>query len=167
MCSLPCTHHLEWTSAKERPQIYTLFHNLVTNDSNFLLKNGEKHDFFNVSTMLFLIYLVSYLLISKRLKEKRLLTAVSLIIVLTPLGYRGMINCLNLWWSPQSVLPLSTDYSDVLGVGIILPRLVVNVHPASAHALNGDCLAINFNLVSVDCGDGHFGGSVSSPPFNQ
>jgi len=29
-------------------------------------------------------------------KEKRLLIAVSLIIVLTPLGFRGMINRLNL-----------------------------------------------------------------------
>ena len=26
MCSLPYTHPLEWTSAKEQPQIYTLFH---------------------------------------------------------------------------------------------------------------------------------------------
>ena len=57
--------------------------------------------------------------------------------------------------------------SDVLGVGIFLPRLVVNVHPASAHIFDCDCLAIHFNLISVDSGDGHFGGSVSSPPFNQ
>ena len=96
MCSLPYTHPLEWTSAKERPQIYTLFHNLVTNDSNFLLKNGEKHDFVNVPNKPIFIHLVSYLLISKRLKEKRLLTAVSLTIVLTLLGYRGMINRLKL-----------------------------------------------------------------------
>ncbi len=72
-CPLPYTHPLEWTSAKEQPQIYTLFHYLVTFNSNFLLKNGEKHDFVNIPNMLFLIYLVSYLLISKRLKEKRLL----------------------------------------------------------------------------------------------
>ena len=70
-CHAPATIRKR-TSAKEQRQIYTLFHNLVTIDSNFLLKNGEKHDFVNVSTMLFLIYLVSYLLISKRLKEKRL-----------------------------------------------------------------------------------------------
>ena len=36
--------------------------------------------------------IVSYLLISKRLKEKRLQLAVSLIIVLTPLGSRGGPN---------------------------------------------------------------------------
>ena len=72
-CPLPYTHPLEWTSAKEQPQIYTLFHYLVTFNSNFLLKNGEKHDFVNVSNKPFFSHLVSYLLISKRLKEKRLL----------------------------------------------------------------------------------------------
>ena len=72
-CPLPYTHPLEWTSAKEQPQIYTLFHYLVTFNSNFLLKNGEKHDFVNVSNKPISIHLVSYLLISKRLKEKRLL----------------------------------------------------------------------------------------------
>ena len=94
-CPLPYTHPLEWTSAKEQPQIYTLFHYLVTFNSNFLLKNGEKHDFVNVSNKPISIHLVSYLLISKRLKEKRLQT-VSLVIVLTLLGYRGMINRLKL-----------------------------------------------------------------------
>lgn len=94
-CPLPYTHPLEWTSAKEQPQIYTLFHYLVTFNSNFLLKNGEKHDFVNVSNKPIFIHLVSYLLISKRLKEKRLQT-VSLVIVLTLLGYRGMINRLKL-----------------------------------------------------------------------
>jgi len=73
-CPLPYTHPLEWTSAKEQPQIYTLFHYLVTFNSNFLLKNGEKHDFVNVLNKPIFIHLVSYLLISKRLKEKRLLT---------------------------------------------------------------------------------------------
>ena len=58
-------------------------------------------------------------------------------------------------------------YPDVLGVGIFLPRLVVNIHPASAHALDCDCLAIHPHLISVDSGDGHFGGSVSGPPFNS
>jgi hypothetical protein len=38
MCSLPYTHPLEWTSAKEQPQIYTLFHYLVTFNSNFYSK---------------------------------------------------------------------------------------------------------------------------------
>ena len=57
--------------------------------------------------------------------------------------------------------------SDVLGVGIFLPRLIVNIHPASTHALDCDSLAIHVHGVGVDCGDGHFGGSVSSPPFNQ
>lgn len=83
-------------------------------------------------------------------KEKRPCIAVSLIIVLTPLGYRGMINHLKLRWSSQSVLSLSTDYSDVFGVGIFLPCLVVNVHPASAHTLDGDCLTIHFYLINVD-----------------
>lgn len=94
-CPMPYTHPLEWTSAKEQPQIYTLFHYLVTFNSNFLLKNGEKHDFVNVSNKPIFIHLVSYLLISKRLKEKRLQT-VSLVIVLTPLGFRGMMNRLKL-----------------------------------------------------------------------
>ena len=57
--------------------------------------------------------------------------------------------------------------SDVLGVGVFLPCLVVNVHPASAHALDGDCLAIHVNLICVDCGNGHFGGIVLVPPLNQ
>ena len=78
-----------------------------------------------------------------------------------------MINHLKLRWSSQSVLPFSTDYPDVFGVGVFLPRLVMNVYPALAHALDCDCLAIHFNLISVDRGDWHFGGSVSSPPFNQ
>ena len=64
-------------------------------------------------------------------------------------------------------MSLSTDYSDVLGVGIFLPRLIVNVHPTSAHALDCDCLAIHVDLICVDRGDGHFGGIVSSPPLNQ
>ena len=78
-----------------------------------------------------------------------------------------MINRLSRWWNPQSVLPLSTDYPDVLGVGIFLPCLVANVYPASAHAFDFDCSAILVYLISVDCGNGNFGGSVSSPPFNQ
>ena len=64
-------------------------------------------------------------------------------------------------------MSLSADYSDVTGVGIFLPCLVVNVHPASAHTLDMNSLAIYFYLISVDSGDGHFGGSVPSPPFNQ
>ena len=64
-------------------------------------------------------------------------------------------------------MPCLSDYSDVSGVGIFLPCLVVNVYPASAHALDDGCLAIHIDLISVDCGDGHFGGSVSCPPFNQ
>jgi|GEM_PF-3047460 len=71
-CPLPYTHPLEWTSAKEQPQIYTLSHYPVTFNSNFLLKDGEKHDFVNVSNKPIFIHLASYLLISKRLKEKRL-----------------------------------------------------------------------------------------------
>ena len=94
-CPLPYTHPLEWTSAKEQPQIYTLSHYPVTFNSNFLLKDGEKHDFVNVSNKPIFIHLASYLLISKRLKEKRLQT-VSLVIVLTPLGFRGMMNRLKL-----------------------------------------------------------------------
>jgi len=70
-CHAPATIRKR-TSAKEQPQIYTLFHYLVTFNSNFLLKNGEKHDFVNVSNKPISIHLVSYLLISKRLKEKRL-----------------------------------------------------------------------------------------------
>ena len=54
--------------------------------------------------------------------------------------------------SLQSVLSLSADHSDVLGVGIFLPCLVVNVYPASAHALDDGCLAIHFYLISVNCG---------------
>ena len=57
--------------------------------------------------------------------------------------------------------------SDVLGVGIFPSRLVVHIHPASAHALDMDSPTIHFYLISVDCGDGHFGGRVSSPPLNQ
>ena len=56
---------------------------------------------------------------------------------------------------------------DVSGVEIFLPRLVVNIHPASAHALDCDCLAIHPHLISVDSGNRHLGGSVSSPPVNQ
>ena len=61
----------------------------------------------------------------------------------------------------------SFNYSDVMSVGAFPPYLIVNIHPASAHALDCDCLAIHPHLISVDSGDGHFGGSVSSPPFNQ
>ena len=64
-------------------------------------------------------------------------------------------------------MSLSTDNPDVFGFGILLPRLVVNIHPASAHALDSDCLAIHIYLISIDSGDGHFGGRVSSPPLNQ
>ena len=64
-------------------------------------------------------------------------------------------------------MSLSTDYSDVMGVGIFLPCLVMNVHPALAHTLDGDCLAVHVNLISVDSREGHFSGSVSSPPLNQ
>ena len=59
------------------------------------------------------------------------------------------------------------DNSDVLGVGISPPRLEVYVHPASTHALNMDSPTIHVNLVGVDSGDGHLGGSVSCPPLNQ
>ena len=61
----------------------------------------------------------------------------------------------------------SFNHSDVLGVGVFPPRFVVNVHPASAHTLDMDSPTIYFYFISVDRGDGHFGGSVSSPPFNQ
>lgn len=80
------------------------------------------------------------------------------------------------WWQQYKklqhqlgIIVLSYPFylSDVLGVGVFLPRLIVNVHSASAHALDGDCLAIHIDFVSVDRRDGHFGGSVSSPPFNQ
>ena len=117
--------------------------------------------------MLFLIYLVSYLLISKRLKEKRLQTCRFSNDSPHTTWSDGMMNRLKLRWSPQSVLSLSTDYLDVLGVGVFLPRLVVNVYPASAHTLDMDSPTIHFNFINVDCGDGHFGGSVSCPPFNQ
>jgi len=45
------------------------------------------------------------------------------------------------------------DNSDVLGVGISPPRLEVYVHPAFAHALDCDLLAININLIFIDRGD--------------
>ena len=61
----------------------------------------------------------------------------------------------------------SFENPDVLGIGMTPPRLVVNIHPASTHALNLDSPTIHFNFICVDNGDGHFGGSVSSPPFNQ
>ena len=64
-------------------------------------------------------------------------------------------------------MSLSTDYPDVLGVGIFLPRLVVYIYSALTHTLDMNSLAIHFNFISVDSGDGHFGGSVSGPPFNQ
>ena len=54
-----------------------------------------------------------------------------------------------------------------MGSGIFLPCLVVNIHPASAHTLDMDSPTIHVNLVSVDRGNGNFGGIVSSPPFNQ
>ena len=57
--------------------------------------------------------------------------------------------------------------SDVFGVGVFPPRLVVNVYPALTHTFDCNYLAIHFYLINVDSGDGHFGGSVSSPPFNQ
>ena len=56
---------------------------------------------------------------------------------------------------------------DVSGVGIFLPRLVVNIHPASTHALNMDSPTIHVHGVGVDRGNRHFGGSVLVPPFNQ
>ena len=80
------------------------------------------------------------------------------------------------WWQQYKklqhqlgIIVLSYPFylSDVLGIGVFLPRLVVNIHPASAHAFNLDCVAIHVHGVGVDSGDGHFGGSVSSPPFNQ
>ena len=61
----------------------------------------------------------------------------------------------------------SFDYSDVLGVGIFPPCLVVNVHPASAHTLDLDLPAIHVHCVCVDCGNRHFGGSALGPPLNQ
>ena len=61
----------------------------------------------------------------------------------------------------------SFNHSDVLGVGIYLPCLVVNIHPASAHAVNLDSPTIYFYLISVDSRDGHLGGSVLGPPLNQ
>ena len=76
--------------------------------------------------------------------------AVFLIIVLTPLGFRGMIKSLNLGWSPQSVLSLSTDYPDVFGFGILLPRLVVNIHPALTHTLDCYCPAIYFHVININ-----------------
>ena len=57
--------------------------------------------------------------------------------------------------------------SDVLGVGIFLPRLVVNVHPASTHAFEMNSPTIHVHDVRVDRGNRHFGGSVLVPPFNQ
>ncbi len=46
----------------------------------------------------------------------------------------------------------SFNHSDVLGVGIFLPRLIVNIHSASAHALDCDCPAIYFHVIRVDRG---------------
>ena len=164
------THPLPqyWTLVKEQAQIYTLFHNLAAIGSIFLLVIGEKLNFVTPEECFFLCQINLLLFdIQDSKKKNGLDIAVSLIIVLTPLGYRGMINHLKLRWSSQSVLSFSTDYSDVLGVGVFLPRLVMNVHPASAHTLDCDCLTIHFNLICVDRGEGHFSGSVSSPPLNQ
>ena len=61
----------------------------------------------------------------------------------------------------------SFENPDVLGVWIFPSRFEVNIYPASTHALDLDSTTIHFYLISVDCGDGHFGGRVSSPPLNQ
>ena len=66
-----------------------------------------------------------------------------------------------------SIILSSFDNSDVLGVGIFPSHLIVNIHPTSAHTFDLDCSAIHIDLVSVDSGDGHFGGSVSGPPLDQ
>ena len=58
-------------------------------------------------------------------------------------------------------------YSDVHVVGIFPSRLLVNVHPASTHAINGDSPAIHFYHISVDRGNGQLGGSRLGPPLNQ
>ena len=73
---------------------------------------------------------------------------------------RGKPNCWSIGFS-------LVNNSDVFGVGIFPSRLVVNVHPALDHTLDFDCLAVHLHVVSIDRGDGHFGGSVSCPPFNQ
>ena len=44
----------------------------------------------------------------------------------------------------------SVNNSDVMGIGIFLPRLVVNAYPASAHTIDVDCPAINIYLISID-----------------
>ena len=80
--------------------------------------------------------------------------------LITPHQCRGTFNLWSISLSPFY-------YPDVLGVGIFLPRLIVNIHPASTHALDCDSLAIHVHGVGVNRRDGHFGGSVSSPPFNQ
>ena len=67
----------------------------------------------------------------------------------------------------SSVLSCLTNNSDVFGIGEPPSRLVVNIHPASTHALELDCLAININHISINRRDGHFGGSAFGPPFNQ
>ena len=80
------------------------------------------------------------------------------------------------WWQQYKklqhqlgIIVLSYPFylSDVLGIGVFLPRLVVNIHPASAHALDMDSPAIHFHLISVDSRERHAGSSVFDPPLNQ
>lgn len=80
------------------------------------------------------------------------------------------------WWQQYKklqhqlgIIVLSYPFylSDVLGIGVFLPRLVVNVHPALDHTLDVDCPAIHAHGVGVYRRDGHLGGSALGPPLNQ
>lgn len=78
----------------------------------------------------------------------------------------ALVGCVGPVW--HSSIGFSLFYhSDVLGVWISLPRLVVNIHPASTHALDVDCPAIHVDFIGVNRGDGHFGGSAIGPPLNN
>lgn len=80
--------------------------------------------------------------------------------MIMPHQTRGKPNC-------RSISLDSFDYSDEVGIGESPPRLVVYVHPASAHTLDVDCPAIHFHGVGIDRRDGHFGGSAFGPPLYQ
>lgn len=59
------------------------------------------------------------------------------------------------WYAQSRLISFdSFDYSDVLGIGKFPPRLIVYVHPASAHTLDLDLPAIHVNSVGVGRRDG-------------
>ena len=78
----------------------------------------------------------------------------------------ALVGCVGPVWHSSIGFSLVND-SDALGVGIFPSRHVVNVHPASAHTLDFDCLAIHVDFISVDGRDRHTGGRVFCPPLNQ